>query len=61
MLKPYTQQLREATLEISKDNTPQEKADNLNMIEAIIEGDMDVESLVDAIANGTLPVRYVPA
>ena len=56
----YHQWLREGTLKSVEGKPVQEKADALNLIEAIISGDMDVDELVDAIANGTVPVTYVP-
>jgi predicted house-cleaning noncanonical NTP pyrophosphatase (MazG superfamily) len=60
MLKSYGQILREGTLEIVKDKPVEEKAEALNIIEAIIEGDMSVEALVNAIEKGTVPKRYAP-
>lgn len=56
----YLQKLREATLAAVADKTPQEKADVLNIIECIIDGDMAVGDLVKAIAGGTVPVTYAP-
>lgn len=56
----FAQHLRERTLDIVKEKSTQEKADALNLLEAIIDGEMATDELIDAIGNGTVPVRYVP-
>ena len=55
----YKQELREAVLAGSKNNTPKEKADALNLIECIIEGYMSVNDIVEGIKNDTIPKRYL--
>lgn len=55
----YHQELREATLLAASDQPPADKARAMNMMEAIIEGELSVDALVDAIEFDTLPVRYV--
>jgi hypothetical protein len=57
----YRQHLREATLDSVKDKPVEDKATALNMIEAIIEDKISIDEMVDAIGNGTLSKRYVPA
>lgn len=54
------QHLREATLKACADQSPADKARSLNMMEALIEGELSIDQLVDAIVDDTLPVRYVP-
>lgn len=56
----YAQYLREATLKSTDGQPAQERADAMNLIEAIIEGDLDDDALFDAILEGTLPQRYRP-
>lgn len=56
----FNQSLREFVLKSSEGKPVQVRCDNLNMIEAIIEGEMDIPDLVQAIGDGTLPVRYRP-
>ena len=56
----FEQFLREGMLEVTKGKPVQERADALNLLESIIAEDMTVEDLVEAISNGTVPVRYVP-
>jgi len=59
-MKNYNQKLREGVLESCKltKKTPEESAFCMNMIEAVIEGEMSVNQIMDAIENDTLPVRY---
>ncbi len=56
----YRQHLREATLDATKGKPVKERADALNMIEAIITGDMTPEQILDAVLNDTMPVVYKP-
>lgn len=55
-----SQYLRQAVLKITKDKPVQERANALNLLEMIIEGEFDVDEMVERIANGEVPVRYVP-
>ena len=57
MPKSYPQMLREAAVS-RNDLTPQDKADGLNLLEAIFSDEFDVNTLVDKIANGTVPKVY---
>lgn len=52
--------LRHAALDATKDKPVQEKADALNLIEAIIDGEMSSEELMRAIMDGNVPVVYAP-
>ena len=54
----FQQELREATLKHCSGKSPQETADQLNLIEAIIEDKMSVEEVVNGVSQNTLPVRY---
>jgi len=57
----YVQGVRETALKsASKYPDVADRARTMNMIEAIIEGEMTPEQIVQAIEDDTLPVRYVP-
>lgn len=56
----HQQHLREATLDATKGKPVKERANALNMIEAIITDEMTLEQIVDAVMSDTLPVVYRP-
>jgi len=56
----FAQQLREAALESVGDAPVETKALILNMMEAILEGEMSVHQIVEGIGSDTLPQRYIP-
>lgn len=56
----YPNYLREKVLDWHKDKPPQETADALNLLEAILDGSMSTCEIIDAVKNGTLPERYRP-
>ena len=56
----YLQSLRYATLKITDGKPVQERADALNLLEMILDGEMSVEQMVDAIGSGTVKERYRP-
>lgn len=53
----YQQCIRETIVD-KIGNNPQEKANALNLFEAICENEMSLEEIVDAIKKDTLPKRY---
>lgn len=59
-LTNYPQRLREGTLAAAAHLPTEDKARMLNMMEAIIEGELSDDQIVDALMDDTLPVRYVP-
>lgn len=58
--RDYAQGIREAALETTKGQSRQDAARIMNLIEAIIEGEMTSEEVCEAFMTDTLPVRYWP-
>ena len=56
----YEQRLREAALEQTEGQPVQQRADALNLMEAIIEGEMSPEEIVSAVMEDELPEVYRP-
>ena len=59
MIYHFDQMLLERTLKLTKGKPPQERADALNLVQAIIEGEMLPDAIVNAVLKGKgLPKRY---
>lgn len=56
----YRQKLMEDALDSVSDQAVEDKARALNVMEAIIEGEMSVDEIVEGIGNDALPKRYAP-
>ena len=53
-------QLRHTMLDATKDKTTEERANALNILEMIIDGNHSIDDMVNAIESDTVPVVYKP-
>ncbi len=60
MVKSYEQHLMETALALSAGQPVQQRADKLNLVHAIIEGQLTPDQIVEQFLEDRLPQVYTP-